>query len=100
MPRRYLVLNAAEEAELRRWRDTAPKPWQRERAAALLQIAAGQPPAVVARTGLLKPRDPDTVYAWLDNYLAANIPGVMFIRPGRGRKPAFFPSAPRRGGRP
>lgn len=94
MPRRYLPLTAAEEAELCRWRDTAPKPWQRERAAALLKIAAGQPPAVVARTGLLKPRDPDTVYAWLDNYLAANIPGVMFIRPGRGRKPAFSPQHP------
>jgi hypothetical protein len=41
-----------------------PKPYRRERATALLKIAAGQPAAVVARSGLLRPRDPDTVYSW------------------------------------
>jgi transposase len=45
----------------------------------------------VARTGLLRPRQPDTVYAWLDRYRAEGIAGLT-IRPGRGRKPAFSPS--------
>jgi hypothetical protein len=33
----------------------------RERSAALLKIADGMPAALVARQGLLRPRDPDTV---------------------------------------
>jgi hypothetical protein len=41
----------------------------REKAAALLKIAAGQSPHAVARSGLLKPRDPDTVYGWLNHYV-------------------------------
>lgn len=68
------------------------KPYRRERAAALLQIADGQPAAVVARTGLLRPRKPDTVYRWLDRYEQAGVAGLT-ITPGRGRKPAFSPPA-------
>jgi hypothetical protein len=37
----------------------------RERCAAVLQIADGVSAHAVARQGRLKPRDPDTVYAWL-----------------------------------
>jgi hypothetical protein len=40
----------------------------RERCAALLKIAAGMTPRAVARQGLLKPRDPATVYDGLDWY--------------------------------
>lgn len=65
----------------------------RERAAALLKIADGEPASVVARHGLLRKRDPDTVYAWMDRYEAEGVPGLV-IRAGRGRKPAFSPSAP------
>jgi hypothetical protein len=91
MALRILLLSAEQQHELEHWRDHAPKPWQRERAAALLKIAAGTPAAVVARTGLLKVRDPDTLYAWLDTYTAGGAPALMVIAAGRGRKPAFSP---------
>jgi transposase len=92
MPR-TLVLAPDERAKLDRLRATSPKPYLRERASALLQIADGRSAHQVARTGLLQPRDPDTVYAWLDRYLAAGIAGLA-MRPGRGRKPAFSPPLP------
>lgn len=90
--RRTLELTADERAALTDLRDHAPQPYLRERASALLKIAAGFPPAVVARSGLLRPRDPDTVYAWLDRWQAHGFDGLP-IRDGRGRKPAFSPSA-------
>jgi hypothetical protein len=91
-PRRKLILSTAQRRELEQFRDTAAKPYVRERAAALLKIADGQTPAHVAAVGLLRPRDPDTVYAWLDRYQEAGAASLS-IRPGRGRKPAFSPSA-------
>jgi transposase len=42
----------------------------------------------VALHGLLKPRDPDTIYGWIHNYQAQGIDGLS-IKPGRGRKPAY-----------
>ena len=86
---RELFLSAPERADLERLARTDPKPYRRERAAALLKIAAGEVAAEVARSGLLRPRDPDTVYSWLDRYQADGLAGLT-IRPGRGRKPAFF----------
>jgi hypothetical protein len=100
MAQRRLLLSSAARAELVQWRDHAPKPWQRERAAALLKVAAGIPAAVVARTGLLQVRDPDTLYAWLDTYAQGGCAALMQIQPGRGRKPAFSPCPPRRSRRP
>jgi len=87
---RTLSLTASEQRALEVLRATSPQPYLRERAAALLQIAHGATPHHVARAGLLQPRDPDTVYAWLDRYLAEGITGLR-MRPGRGRKPAFSP---------
>ena len=87
---RHLDLSDAERVTLTELRDHGPQPYLRERAAALLKIADGLPPARVARTGLLRPRRPDTVYAWLNRYLLDGITG-LWILPGRGRKPAFFP---------
>ena len=71
-------------------RDRAEKPYLRERAAALLKIAAGQSPHAVAQAGLLRPRQPDTVYEWLNRYEATGVDGLT-IRDGRGRKPAYEP---------
>ena len=88
-----LDLTAAERAELEHLRDSATLPYLRERAAALVKIADGAVAAQVARGGLLRPRQPDTVYAWLRRYRAAGLAGLS-IRPGRGRKPAFSPSRP------
>lgn len=62
----------------------------RERAACILKVAEGQVAAQVARSGLLRPRDPDTIYAWLDRFQEERLAGLP-IRPGRGRKPALAP---------
>ena len=88
---RAFDLTTAERAELTHLRDTAPEPYLRERAAALLKVADGRAAAQVARHGLLRPRKPDTVYAWMDRFIDAGIAGLQ-IRAGRGRKPAFSPS--------
>lgn len=95
--RRIVQLTDEKRAELRRIRDTAEKPYLRERAAALMRVADGQSACAVARTGLLKPHDPDTTYAWLDRHEAEGVKGLIG-RPGRGRKPAFSPSTSDRGG--
>jgi transposase len=90
--RRTLTLSEAERHELEAVAAHAAKPYQRERAAALLKIANGQSPHAVARHGLLIERDPDTVYAWLDRYEAER-QAKQQVGKGRGRKPAFSPSA-------
>ena len=86
-----LELTPAQYAELQEVRDHDPRPYLRERAAALLKIADGMHGYAVALCGLLKPRAPDTIYAWVHRYLAEGISGLV-IRQGRGRKPAFSPS--------
>jgi len=87
-----LELTPAERTELVALRDSAALPYLRERAAALLKIADGGVAAQVARSGLLRARQPDTVYDWIRRYRAEGLAGLS-IRPGRGRKPAFSPSA-------
>jgi hypothetical protein len=87
-----LSLALDERAALERLRQTARFPYLRERAAALLKIADGQSAAAVARGGLLRPRQPETVCHWLHRYRAEGIAGLT-IRSGRGRKPAFSPCA-------
>ena len=84
MPRRQIVLTAEEREALLEWRDHAALPYVRERAAAVIKVADGMPAAAVARHGLLRPREPGTVYAWLDRYHAEGLAGLM-VRPGRGR---------------
>lgn len=90
-----LTLGAPEEQELRGVRDHAAQPYLRERAAAILKVAAGRSAAGIAREGLLRRRHPDTVRGWLARYRAEGVGGLA-IRPGRGRKPAFFPPLPGR----
>ena len=67
--RRTLELTPEQREYLVRMRDHDKRPYLRERAAALLKIAAGMSPHHVARNGLLKPRHPDTVYEWLDDFI-------------------------------
>jgi hypothetical protein len=88
----HLELDKGQRAELEAVRDHHPRPHLREKAAALLKIADGMPASQVARHGLLKPREPDTVYRWLARFTEAGIAGLA-IRDGRGRKAAFSPSA-------
>ena len=87
MVRHALSLTEDQRQELLRLRDHDPRPYVRERGAAILKIAEGQSPHRVARSGLLKPRDPDTVYAWLDRYQAAGAAGLIAHPQGgwRGR---------------
>lgn len=80
-----LNLNVEQHEELKYIRDNYPLPYLRERAAALLKIADGQSGLEVANRGLLKPRDPDTIYAWVKRYQQQGVDGLL-IRPGRGRK--------------
>lgn len=84
MHRRTLDLTATERDELVALRDHDPRPYLRERAAALLQIAAGASAHQVARQELLRPRDPDTVYSWMTRYQQQGIAGLL-QRPRRRR---------------
>lgn len=95
---RELILSAEARTELEQVRDHAPKPYLRERAAALLKIADGTPLSVVAREGLLRKHSAETVREWLDRYEATGVESLK-VQEGRGRKPAFFPSAPHGRGR-
>ena len=85
---RTVTLSWAQRRELEQARDHDPRPYVRERCAALLKIADGTSVHAVARHGLLKARDPDTVYAWLDYYQDQGLPGLLAHQHGgnhRGR---------------
>lgn len=87
-PPRTLVLSRAQRAELERLRNRAPQAYLRERATAMLLIATGESVRHVARTGLLGPRRPETVSAWLDRSLAGGSAGLrQHPRGHRGRSP-------------
>jgi hypothetical protein len=75
--RRTLTLSDEQRLELLHHRDHDPKPYVRERCDALLKGADGHAPYAVACAGLLRTRDPDTVYAWLNRYQADGLPGVL-----------------------
>ena len=77
MVRRTLSLTEEQRQEFHQLRDHDSRPDVRERAAAILKIADGQSPHRVARSGLLKPRDPDSVYAWVGRYEAAGVAGLI-----------------------
>ena len=77
MFRHTLTLTADQRQELVQTRDHNPRPYVRACAAALLKIADGASAHAVARTGLLQPRDPDTVYRWLRVYRAAGLAGLV-----------------------
>ena len=87
-----LNLTEAEIQALIELRDKGEPAYLRERATAILKIHEGVSPHEVARRGLLKKRDPDTVYAWLGRYREHGLRG-LFHKPGRGRKPAFSPKS-------
>lgn len=78
-----LELSEVERVTLETMRDRHPRPYLRERAAALLRIADGMAALQVAASGL-KVRDPDTVYGWLHDYQAYGICG-FYHRPRRRR---------------
>jgi hypothetical protein len=83
---RTVTLSWAQRRELEQARDHDPRPYVRERCAALLKIADGTSAHAVARHGLLKARDPDTVYTWLGYYLADGLAGLTGHRHGGYRR--------------
>lgn len=85
MVRRAVTLTEEQRRELLELRDHDSRPYVRERGAAILKIADGQSPHFVATRGLLKPRDPDTVYAWLDHYQSAGVAGLIAHPQGGAR---------------
>ena len=90
-PPQQFTLTVEQRQELEQMRDRSPLPYLRERAAALLKIADGMPPLMVAEVVLLRPRDSDTIYRCRSRYRMQGVAGLL-IRKGRGRKPAFSPS--------
>ena len=93
--RRTLELTPNQRQELIDYRDHHPQPYVRERCAALLKIADGLSPHAVARSGLLKPRDPDTVYSWLDFYERIGIRSTVWFQHGGNSRRRLDGSDPR-----
>lgn len=89
----HLALSAAQRAELVALRDRGQPAHVREKAAAVLQVADGASARAVARSGVLRPRRRETIGRWVAGYRTHGI-AAFAIRPGRGRKPAFFPLPP------
>lgn len=83
---RQLTLTVKQRRELEQARDHDERPFVRERAAALMKIADGMTPHAVACHGLLKRRDPDTVYRWLNVYEASGLVGLIASRHGGVRR--------------
>ena len=94
---RRLELTGAERTTLEQAVKHHPKPYVRERAAALIKVAGRSAAAWVAEHGLLARHAPDTVYRWLDRYEAEGI-AALTVRPGRGRKARLPPPGERRAG--
>jgi hypothetical protein len=90
MRQHTLPLTPEQRTELEQARNRDPRPYFRERAAALLKIAAGQSGREVALHGLPQRRQPKTVYAWLHAYQRQGLNGLV-QRP-RGHR-GFSPSA-------
>lgn len=88
-----LELSEEQRGALVRGRDRDPRPYFRERCAALLKVAAGQSPRQVALRGLGRRRKPDTVRGWLDAYRDGGL--AALVQRKRGHR-GFSPSA--RGG--
>jgi hypothetical protein len=86
LQRRTLPLSPTQRAELEHLRDHDSRPYVRERSAALLKIADGRAPHAVAREGLLRSRDPDTIYQWLDRYQAEGVAGIVGYPHGGNRR--------------
>lgn len=83
---RTLILTEGQEQALTTLRNQTKDEYVRERGAALFKVAGGETPHWVARYGLLKRRDPDTVYGWLDIYEAEGVAGLQGHQHGGPRR--------------
>jgi hypothetical protein len=89
MDQRTVKLSKLQREGLIDHRNHDPRPYVRERCAAILKVADGQSPHSVALTGLLRPRDPDTVYEWLNIFEQHGVEGLMRGRQGGSRRRPF-----------
>lgn len=89
---RQVLLTPEQERELIWAREHQQKAYVRSKAAAILKVAAGQSMRQVALHGLLRPIKEECVSGWIDRYESEGLTGLL-VRTGRGRKPAFSPSA-------
>ena len=83
---RTVRLKAREQRELEYYRDHDARPYVRERCGAVLKSAEGHTPHAVARQGLLKPRDPDTLYGCLEVYEDEGVAGLLAHQHGGDRR--------------
>src|SRR5438876_1083176 len=93
-----VVLSPVQVQELEQVRDHHPKAYVRVKAAGILKVWAGASRRQVASRGLLKPVRRETVQRWIVRYQHEGVAGLL-VKSGRGRKPAFSPSASRGAGR-
>lgn len=93
--RTLLAVSAAARTTLCDLRDHGPKAYLRERAAVVLAVADGASLRKAAATAGLKPHHVETVWWWVHRYQTGGLVG-LWIRKGRGRKPASFPASGRR----
>lgn len=93
MKRIKLELEYYQLKTLEQMRDRHPTPYLREKAAALLKVAAGEAVEDVAETGLLKRRKAVTVRGWVKSYQEYGL-GGLYQKERRVRD--FSPSTDRR----
>ena len=84
--RRTLTLSQKEEEELLEHRAPDPRPYVRERCAAILKIGQGKSPYWVSQHGLLRKRVADTVYNWLNIYESEGLAGLIARQQGGYRR--------------
>ncbi len=84
MKRIELTLEPYQTKTLEHMRDHHPVPYLREKAAALLKVAAGETVEAVAQGGLLKPRKVATVRDWVKAYRDQGL-GGLYQKPRRQR---------------
>lgn len=88
MKRLTLELEPYQVITLEQMRDRHPTPYLREKAAALLKIAAGEKVEEVAERGLLKKRKIATVRGWITSYQEHGLGGLYQpVRRERGFSP-------------
>jgi transposase len=76
MKRLTLELEPYQVITLEQMRDRHPTPYLREKAAALLKVAAGEKIETVAEKGLLKKRKSATVRGWVTAYREHGLAGL------------------------
>ncbi len=84
MKRISLELEPYQIKTLEQMSDRHPKPYLREKAAAILKVAAGERVEDVAEKGLLKPRKVATVRDWVKAYREHGL-GSLYQAERRGR---------------